>query len=47
MIIGFIGHLQLVTASTNSAIANSHSLQFITARTKFLQSPVISPVVAW
>jgi hypothetical protein len=44
---GFIGHLQIVTTSNCSAIANSHALQFTAARTKSSQSAVISPVVVW
>jgi hypothetical protein len=34
LVIGFIDHAHIVTASTYGAIANSHTLQFITARTK-------------
>jgi hypothetical protein len=33
-VIGFIEHLQIVTASNYSVIAYSHTLQFTTARTK-------------
>jgi hypothetical protein len=36
-----------VTIGKNSAIANFHTLQFTTARTKSFQSAVPSPVVAW
>jgi hypothetical protein len=35
LVIGFIGLLQIVTTINYSAIANSHTLQFTTARTKF------------
>jgi hypothetical protein len=45
-VIGFIEHLQIVTTRNYSAIANSHTLQFPTARTKPSQSAVSSPVVA-
>jgi hypothetical protein len=41
-----IGFIELMT-SNYSAIANSHTLQFTTARTKTFQSAVSSPVVAW
>jgi hypothetical protein len=34
---GFIDHLQIVTTSNYSAISNSHTLQFTTARTKSSQ----------
>jgi hypothetical protein len=34
LVIGFIGHLQIVPTSNYSAIANSHTLQFTTAYTK-------------
>jgi hypothetical protein len=47
LVIGFIGHLQNVTTSNYRAIANSHSLQFTTARIRSSQSTVSSPVVAW
>jgi hypothetical protein len=40
-------YIQPVTTSNYSAIANSHTLQFTTARTKCSQSAVSSPVVAW
>jgi hypothetical protein len=46
-VIGFIEHLQIVTTSNYCAIANSHTLQFTTARTKPSQSAVSLPVVAW
>jgi hypothetical protein len=42
LVIGFTGHLKLVTA----AVANSHTLQFTTTRTKSCQFAVSSPVVA-
>jgi hypothetical protein len=41
-VIGFIEHLQIVTTSNYSAIANSHTLQFITARSKSSQSAVFN-----
>jgi Txe/YoeB family toxin of Txe-Axe toxin-antitoxin module len=47
LVIGFIEHLQKITTNNWSAIANSHILQFPTARTKSSQSPVSSLVVAW
>jgi hypothetical protein len=47
LVIVFIEHLQIVTTSSYSAIANSHTLQFTPARTKSSQSAVSSPVVAW
>jgi hypothetical protein len=40
----FIEHLQDVTTSNYSAIANSHTLHFTIARTK---SAASSPIVAW
>jgi hypothetical protein len=40
-------NLQSVTTSNYSAIANSHTLQFTTTRTKSSQSAVSSPVVSW
>jgi hypothetical protein len=45
---GFIEHLftQLVTTNNYNAIANSHTLQFITARTKSSKPAVSLPVVA-
>jgi hypothetical protein len=42
LIIGFIESLQIVTTSKYSAVANSHTLQFITARTKSAQSAVFT-----
>jgi hypothetical protein len=39
---GFTDHLQNVIASTYSAVANSHTLQFTTARNEPSQSPVSS-----
>jgi hypothetical protein len=45
LVIGFIKHIQFII--TISAIVNSHTLQFTTARTKTSQSAVSSPVVAW
>jgi hypothetical protein len=44
LVIWFIEHLQNVTTSTYSAIANSHTLQFIIARTNSSQSAVSSPL---
>jgi hypothetical protein len=38
-------HLQIVITSNYSAIGNSHAQQFTTARTKYFQSAVSSPVV--
>jgi hypothetical protein len=46
IIIGYIELLQSITTSNYSAIANSHTLQFTTARTKSSQSAVSSLVVA-
>jgi hypothetical protein len=46
LVIGFIAHLQIVTISNYSAIANSHTQQFITARPKSSQSVVSSLAVA-
>jgi hypothetical protein len=47
LVTGFTESLQIVTTCTYSAIANSHTLQFTTARTKSSQSAVSSPVAAW
>jgi hypothetical protein len=47
LVIGFTKYLQIVTTSNYSAVANSHTLQFTTARTKSSQPAVFSPVVAW
>jgi hypothetical protein len=44
LVIGFIEHLQIVTTRNYSAIANSHTLQFTTARTKPSQS-AMSPLL--
>jgi hypothetical protein len=44
---GFIGLLQTVNPINYSAIANSHILQFTTARTKCSHSDASSPVVTW
>jgi hypothetical protein len=41
------GLLKLVTTINYSAVANSHTLQFTTARTKAFQPAVSSHVVAW
>jgi hypothetical protein len=43
--VGFIGHLQVVTTSNYTAVANAHALHFTTARTKSSQSAVPSPFV--
>jgi hypothetical protein len=40
LIIQVIEHLQIVTTSNYSAITNSHTLQFTTARTKSSQSDI-------
>jgi hypothetical protein len=45
--IGSIGLVKLVTTINYSVIADSYTLQFITARIKSSQSAVSSPVVAW
>jgi hypothetical protein len=42
-----IERLLISATSHYSAIANSHNLQFTTARTKLSQSALSSPVVAW
>jgi hypothetical protein len=47
LVIGFIDHLQIITTSNYSAIANSHTLQFTTAHIKAFQFAVSSPVVVW
>jgi hypothetical protein len=47
LVIGIIEHLQIVTTSNYSAIANLHNQLFTTARTKSSQSAVSSPVVSW
>jgi hypothetical protein len=47
LVLGFIEHLQIVTASSFSIVINSHTLQFTTACTKSSQSDVSSPVIAW
>jgi hypothetical protein len=47
LVIVFIEHLQIITASNYSTIANSHTQQFTTSRTKSSQSAVSSPVVVW
>jgi hypothetical protein len=43
MVIGFIEHLQIVTASNYSAIFHSHTPQFTIARIKTFLSAVSSP----
>jgi hypothetical protein len=47
LVIRFIEHLKIITTSNYRANANSHVLQFITARTKSAQSAASSPVVVW
>jgi hypothetical protein len=47
LVIGFIEHLQIITTNNYSAITNSHTLQFIAARTNSSQSAVSAPVVTW
>jgi hypothetical protein len=47
LVIGFIKLLQDVTTNKYSAIANSRTQQFTTARTKSSQFAISSPVVAW
>jgi hypothetical protein len=47
LVIVFIELLQNVTRNNDSAVANSHTLQFTSALTKSFQSAVSSPVVAW
>jgi hypothetical protein len=44
--IGFIKNLHNVTTNKYNAIANSHTLQFTTTRSKTSQSAVSSPAVA-
>jgi hypothetical protein len=46
LVIGFTDHFQIVTTSNDRAIANSHTLQLTTARTKSFQFAVLSTVVA-
>jgi hypothetical protein len=46
LVIGFIKYLLNITTSNYNAIANSHTLQFTTARTKPFQSAVSVLVVA-
>jgi hypothetical protein len=47
LIIEFVEHLQILTTSSYRVMANSTTLQFTVARTKFSQSAVSSPLVAW
>jgi hypothetical protein len=42
LVIGFTDYLQIVTTSNYSAIANSHNLQFTTARTMSFHSAVVT-----
>jgi hypothetical protein len=46
LVMGFIGLLQTVNAINYSAIANTHTLQFTTACTKYSHSALSSPL-AW
>jgi hypothetical protein len=46
-VIEFIEHLQIVTTSNYTAVANSHILLFTTARIKAFQSASFSPAVVW
>jgi hypothetical protein len=47
LVIGFIEHLWIVTTGNYSAMANLHTVQFTTARTKSSQFAVSSLIVAW
>jgi hypothetical protein len=47
LVIRFIYHLLMVTTGNYSAIANSHTVQFTTERTKSSQSAMSSSVVLW
>jgi hypothetical protein len=47
LVIGFIEYLHIITTSNYNANANSHNLQFTTARIKSFQVAVSSPVVTW
>jgi hypothetical protein len=47
LVIGSIENLQIVTTTNYNAIANSHSLQFITPRIKSSQSAMCSSIVVW
>jgi hypothetical protein len=47
LVIRFIAHLQIVTTSNHSAIANSHTLPFTTAHTKSSQSAMPSASLVW
>jgi hypothetical protein len=44
---GFIDRLRIITTSNYNTIANFHTLQISTTRTKYFQSAVFSPVVPW
>jgi hypothetical protein len=46
LVIEFIDHLQIITTSNYSTIANSQTLRFTTAHAKFFQPAVSSPVIA-
>jgi hypothetical protein len=45
--ISFIDRLRIVTTSNYSAITDSHTQRFTTARSKSPQPAVSSPVVVW
>jgi hypothetical protein len=47
LVIRFIEHLQIVTTSNYRAVANSHTLQFITAHIKSSQPAVSSSVLCF
>jgi hypothetical protein len=47
LVTGFTDHLEIITTSNYSAIANSHTLQFTTACTKPSECAASSPVIAW
>jgi hypothetical protein len=47
LVILFTGHLNIVTTSNCSMIANSHTLKFTSARINTSHSALSSQVVAW
>jgi hypothetical protein len=47
LVIGNIWHLKHISTSNHSAIHNSQTLQFTTARTNSSHSAVSSPIVVW